>query len=133
VKNYFKIQELVPPAVYADQGERAWRLIDSGLVYTLNCLRHEFGPITINNWHIGGPREWSGLRTPDSPYYSPGSYHSCGQAADCLFSNAEVSYVRLCILKLDKYPLIGGIELDVPWLHVDVRQRVGGKIVTFSK
>ena len=133
MKNYFKIQELVPPAVYADQGERAWRLIDSGLVYTLNCLREVHGPITVNNWHIGGPREWSGLRTPDSPYYSPGSYHSCGQAADCLFSNEPVTLVRTHILAFDKFPLVGGIELDVSWLHVDVRQRRDGKIITFSK
>jgi hypothetical protein len=133
MKNYFKIQELVPPAVYADQGERAWRLIDSGLVYMLNRLREAYGPITINNWHIGGPREWSGLRTPDSPYYSVGSYHSCGQAADGLFSKVDIGHVRNRILELDEYPLVGGIELDVSWLHVDVRQRLGGKIITFSK
>jgi len=121
---YFKIQELVPPDVYKDRGDKAWELLDDRLLRTLDMLRNRYGPITVNNWSTDGNRQWSGLRTPGSPFYSPYSQHSFGRAADCLFKNHPAGFVRQEILYSPHEPpfeLIGSIELGVTWLHFDVR------------
>ncbi len=121
---HFRIHELVPPTVYHDRGDKAWELLDERLLRTLDRLRKRFGPTIVNNWHSGGPREWSGLRTADSPYYSRFSQHSFGRAADCLFVNEDAETVRQEILAAPDDPdfaLIGSLELGVSWLHFDVR------------
>jgi hypothetical protein len=121
---HFAIHELVPPHVYQERGERAWELLDERLLVTLDRLRRRFGSITVNNYHWGRDREWSGLRTKDSPFYSPFSQHTFGRAADCLFSGKTAEEVRQDILNHPDSPdfeLIGSIELGVSWLHFDVR------------
>ena len=121
---HFKIQELVPPAIFDKRGEKAWELIDDRVLITLDRLRERYGPITVNNWHSGKDREWSGLRTPDSPYYSATSQHTFGRAADCIFHRTDAETVRRNILADpdDKtFELIGSIELGTSWLHFDVR------------
>lgn len=121
---HFAIQELVPPKVYEERKDKAWQLLDERLLITLDRLRKRYGPMTVNNWHWGKDREWSGLRTPDSPYYSRYSQHSFGRAADCLFSNTTTEAVRQDILDNPDDPdfeFIGSVELDVGWLHFDVR------------
>lgn len=59
-----------------------------------------------------------------SPYYSPFSQHTFGRAADCIFKDFTAEQVRQDIrdnpLHAD-FKLIGSIELDVNWLHFDVR------------
>lgn len=119
---YFKIEELVDKKTFNIRGERAWQLIDDRLIYSIDSLREKFGKITINNWNSGGDREWSGLRTVDSPYYSRYSQHTFGRAADLLFSNADVEEVRKYILaNKDLFPYITGVELGTSWLHIDIR------------
>lgn len=119
---WFEIRELVPRHVYEARGDRAWQLLDAGMLAVLDRLRERFGPMIVNNWHRSGEREWSGLRTPGSPYYSPYSQHSFGRAFDVLFLRADVETVRQHILaNPELYPEIGGVELDVSWLHIDGR------------
>jgi len=45
---HFKIQELVPPAVFDARGERAWELLDERMLITLDKLRERYGPVTVN-------------------------------------------------------------------------------------
>jgi hypothetical protein len=121
---YFKIHELVPRQTYKVRGERAWELIDDRLLITLDSLREKFGSITINNYEWNGHRQWSGLRTPGSPYYSQYSQHSFGRAADCIFNETSTDIVRNDIIENpddDCYKLINAIELKVSWLHIDIR------------
>jgi len=121
---FFAIHELVPPHVFQKRGEKAWELLDERLIITLDKLRSRYGRMTVNNYHWGKDREWSGLRTADSPYYSPFSQHSFGRAADCLFSSISAEEVRQDILanqKDEDFKLIGSLELGVSWLHFDVR------------
>lgn len=121
---HFVIQELVPPQVYKERGEKSWELIDDRSLITLDRLREKYGPITVNNWHTGGEREWSGLRTPDSPYYSKYSQHSFGRAIDCIFKFHPAEYIRQAILKSKDDPAfeyINSIELGVSWVHFDIR------------
>lgn len=119
---YFIIQELVPPQVYEDRGEAAWELLDERLIITLDQLRDVYGPIIVNNWHTGGDREWSGLRTEESPFGTRYSQHRFGRAADCLFMWADANSVRDDILRdPSNFIFINSIELDTSWLHFDVR------------
>ena len=121
---HFAIHELVPPHVFAERGEKAWELLDERLLISLDLLRNRFGPMTVNNYYWGKDREWSGLRTSDSPYYSRYSQHSFGRAADCLFANKTAEEVRKEIINNPNnadFELIGSLELGVSWLHFDVR------------
>lgn len=122
---YFKIYELVGKECYNRFGEKAWWFIDPNLIRLIDALREEFGSATINNWKWGGNREWSGLRTPDSPWYSMYSQHSYGRAADILFKEHEAEEVRQAITaNPDKWLAIAPsitLEEDVSWTHIDVR------------
>lgn len=127
---YFKIQELVSSGTYADRGESAWQLMDPNLLIVLDLLRAKWGPLTVNNWHVGGSRQWSGLRTPESSFYSKYSQHSYGRAADIICPHVDAMRADIIANPAD-YPLIGGIELDVPWLHIDTRN--SKELLKFSK
>lgn len=118
---YFEIHELVPPHIYESRGEKAWELLDERALITLDLLRNRFGPITVNDYAFGGSRQWSGLRTVESPDYSETSQHSFGRAFDCLFRNARTEEVRTHILRHRDEYYITGIELGVAWLHFDCR------------
>lgn len=133
---HFILQEYVPPSIFHQWGETAWEFLDERLLIMDDLIREKFGPVIINTWHSPalikkyGLREWSGLRTPASPYYSPTSQH-CGRASDKLLVRTPVEAARQYILSNPyEFPLIGGIELQVDWLHTDVRAYEG--IKTFS-
>jgi hypothetical protein len=96
-------------------------LLDERLIKSDQGLRNTFGPVTINNWWDGGERNWSGIRTPDSPYYSPTSQHTSGRASDKLFSRISAYEVREFIKAMHFSLGITCIEDNVSWVHSDVR------------
>ncbi len=121
---HFDIEELVSPQAFKDRGEKAWQLLDENLLIAIDRLREKYGSMTINNWKWGKPREWSGLRTSDSPWYSKYSQHSFGRAADIIFNNVTAESVRQDILANPDDPafeLINSFEEGTSWLHIDVR------------
>lgn len=119
---HFIIQELVPEHIYDKRGDKAWELLDQRALITLDALRERFGYTTVNNWSMGGNREWSGLRTYNSPYFSETSQHSFGRAFDCIFQGRIAEDVRQYILANPKeFPYITSVELGTSWLHFDVR------------
>ena len=123
--DHFFIHELVPRHVYAERGAKAWELLDDRMLRLIDRLREKFGKMTINNWYWGGDREWSGLRTAGSPFYSPYSQHSFGRAFDAIFDEVGIETVRQYILNNpDEFPELMSLELDVSWLHGDVRNCV---------
>jgi len=132
---HFKIEELVSKEVFdLIKEDVLWKLFDEKLLQTIDALKEKFpeGSMTINNWLWDGDRNQSGLRTKDSKYYSPTSQHSIGKAIDCVFSEYETDSVRQYIINNpDEFPYIKGIELDVNWLHVDVRSR--DEVLLFHK
>lgn len=130
---YFKIQELVPRHVWEDRGDKAWELFDSRALETLDTLRETFGTTIVNTWATGGLRQWSGLRTPESPYGSSYSQHRFGRAFDCIFSKKTAEEVREHVLQnQEDFPHIRGIELAVSWFHFDTGNRRGDDIFTFA-
>ena len=121
---YFKAFELVPPDVFKKWGDRSFMFMDPRLLWTLDQLREDWGPMTINDYAYGGIRTASGLRIPNTPHYRPFSQHSFGRAADCLFRDASADAVRKRILFAKRayaHHYIRGVELEVSWLHIDVR------------
>lgn len=119
---HFRIQELVPPAVYKDRGELAITLIDERLLMTLDALRNAFGVCTVNNWLWDGPFTERCFRTPDCKTYRPYSQHTFGRACDCSFRDVDAQSVRDSVIKSKAlFPHISFIEDAVSWFHFDVR------------
>jgi len=129
---YFKAHEVVPPSIYEKFGERSFMFLDDRLLKLCDALRDEFGSATINNYKWGGDRVASGLRSPDSPYYSPTSQHSFGRAVDILFKDVPSEFVRDRIKEEPSQFLIAGnvysitLEDGVSWLHIDIRNGKAG-------
>lgn len=130
---YFEIHELVPRKMYNRYGDKAWRYVDVRLIQSIDKLKEHFnlGTITINNYHWKGSRQWSGIRTPESPNYSYGSQHSYANALDMVFSDYSAEEVRHYIINnRDLFPYINGLELNISWVHIDIRNE--DELVTFS-
>jgi hypothetical protein len=133
---HFQIHELVPPAVFTMFGENGWWFIDRRLIVLIDAMRDEFGPATINNYRFKGDREWSGLRTPDSPYYKTTSQHSAGRAVDIIFKDISAPDVRKSMLanKEKWLAIVPSITLEnvdakgneIMWTHVDIRNGAMG-------
>ncbi len=122
-KNFF-LDEYIPEGLYHEMEHKPHILIgllDKRLIRADQKLRNVFGPVTINNWATGGDRNWSGIRTPDSPFYSKTSQHSWGRASDKLFARATPDEVRAYIKTHWKKLGITCIEENVNWVHSDVR------------
>lgn len=121
----FIIQELVPPDTYSALGERAWELLDSCALMTLQALRNKFGPLIVNNWHSGGSYRESGLRSFTSPTGARYSQHRFGRAFDCKFKNRVPAEVADYVLKhAAEFPHLTTIEnpdATPTWFHFDVR------------
>ena len=96
-------------------------LIDERLIKADQALRDKFGPVNINTWYNGGNRHWSGLRTPESSYYTPASQHTYGRASDKIFLKTNAAEVRKYIKENWEKLGISCIEDNVSWVHSDVR------------
>lgn len=129
--HYFQPYELVPPDIFASRKDKSFELIDERVLITLDTLRENFGPCTINDWHWGGRFGQSGLRTPDAPEYSTTSQHSFGRAMDCKFKEITAEEARNRVIENRLlFPYITFLENDVDWFHFDVRN--GQRIVLWS-
>lgn len=118
------LDEYIPEEFYRMYEKRPHILIgllDRRLIAADQELRQHFGPVTINNWWNGGNRNWSGIRTYNSPYFSPTSQHSFGRASDKLFRDATAEEVREFIKATWENLGITCIEDRVSWVHSDIR------------
>lgn len=127
VPKYFAAHELVPPHIFQQRGAKSFELLDDRVLITLDALREKFGPLVVNNYHSGGDRKWSGLRTQGfygsaAAYEASLSQHKFGRAADCLPSKTTAEAMRQYVLAHpDEFPHITFLETDVSWFHFDVR------------
>jgi hypothetical protein len=132
----FKIEELVPlKLIDLIHKDLLWKLVDDDIIIAIDKIKEVFpkGSMSINTYKWAGDRTQSGVRTKNSKYYSSTSQHSLGKAVDCIFSAYTTDEVRDYILNSpDEFPTIGGVELGTSWLHIDVRPRRNGKIITFT-
>ena len=138
IPDKFAIHELVPKALYEKYGDKAILCLDPSIVIFIAYERERWGvPLTINNYAFGGRREWSTLRTPDSPWYNPLSQHSFARALDTVSKYMTAQEMRddiksdpwlLDILDADSIT----IEEDVDWLHIDFRIQPHEGVFTFT-
>lgn len=139
-KNFF-LDEYIPEKLYKDTFAK-WGplkapyilmgLLDARLVRADQALRNRYGFTTINNWWDEGDRNWSGIRIPESPYYSITSQHSYGRASDKIYRDASAEEVREDIKK--NYIMLGitcieevkdaPADKDINWVHSDVRWHI---------
>lgn len=132
----FAVQELVPEHVYDRFGESAYRFINPLLAITLQQLRNRHGRILINSYNRD--RKQSGLRTAafwEREYgYSPAKaqaafdkymgIHKFGGAADAIPLDTPLSEILEDIRQNpDLYPFLSFVEIDISWLHIDVRNQ----------
>jgi len=127
----FKIEEFVDRNTFQQRGELAISVMDWRILWTADAIRDYFKkPMTINNWSFGGNREWSGIRPPNTPFYSRFSQHSFGRAIDFLISGIDSTIVRKTIRdnpKEEAFKYITCIEdfSGMSWCHVDCRVLTG--------
>jgi len=115
---------------YKARGWDVWRLFDADLLYSVEMMRKELKvPFVINNWHNGGNREWSGFRTPRSPYFSQYSQHN-GKAVDIITPKGPTpEEIRKMMIKdpmKECWKYITALEMTqsgkvLTWLHMDTR------------
>ncbi len=127
---WFKLHELVSPAVYAHFGVFAWRFLDEGMKKDADLLREIWGkPLIINNYAWGGSYKESGLRcntdsivrSKKTPYLSG---HILGRAFDIKPEDIkDVPELYKCVqLNFHKFQSISrmeNIKYAVSWVHVD--------------
>ena len=119
---HFIIQELVPKDIYEKYGEQAWQFLDERALITLDALREYYGKIVINDWNWGGKNQYRGFRPPNCTIGAKLSQHRFGRAFDCILRQNGINHGRDFILEHpDYFPYINAIEMDVNWLHLDVR------------
>ena len=136
---HFQPHELLPGL----SGDETWESLDpelrarldDRLLETCDDVRDLLGtPCTINDYAVGGTRKWCGLRTPECKIGAPKSQHRKGMAADLHPRGLSAEMAREIVrnaVAAGKLPHLGGVELDVSWLHLDTRPRVGGKVLWF--
>jgi hypothetical protein len=147
---HFKAQEFVPRHLYEKYGENSTWWIDPIAVKIAEFYKSFWGTyykkkypgkvkdvfIVINNWHIGGDRQWSGVRTPEFTDGGKLSQHRYKSAFDCeikiLFidgtkQEADYHEVHKVIQDNEREFLANGVTCveDVRdatgWLHTDWR------------
>ena len=125
ISNNFVIQEVVDEATYNKYGVKSIWFMDDRIIQSVQTLRTALGvPLTINNWHRGGDREYSGLRPHDTTVGAGRSQHKFGRAIDTVSSKITAQEMRDYIMSnQDDFPFITTIEDKVGWLHMDCRNR----------
>ena len=139
ISEHFDLRELVNPQMYNHPaiGNRSADFLNVNTGKTLEDLRADFGPITVNDWHIGGNYKNSGLRSPNSSVGAVFSAHKFGTAFDLKFKDHKAEYVYFHVLNnQEKYPFIRRMEnaeRTVTWLHIEIcTQARKGDIAIFN-
>ncbi len=122
----FDLREFVHSDHYKALGDGALGLIDFRIVLFAQAMRDYLGrSVTVNNWHTGGARRFSGLRPFDSTVGAKYSQHKYGRACDIIVSGMTGDELREIVRK--EYDgrfkgLITTIEQGTDtWLHSDCR------------
>ena len=128
---HFAIRELVPKDLHEKYKIRGDDFLfqvvfDERLLKLIDRIRDLFGPMTANDWSWGGTNQYRGFRPPGCSVGAKLSQHRFGRAIDLIPKNITSSEIRKEIIanqNSSDWKYIGGLEMDISWLHVDVRQR----------
>jgi uncharacterized protein YcbK (DUF882 family) len=126
ITKYFKTSELLPKG-YIDT-----TVLDVKLLKLIDEVRELLDvPCTIN---IEG-RQYCGYRPSDCTIGAPNSYHKKGKAADLHPIGMSAEDARTLVRKAVSQGLLkdlGGVELEVSWLHIDTRPRYNNEVLWFK-
>ena len=128
---HFGIKELVPKTLYSHYQSRGDAFLfqvvfDERLLKLIDRIRDQFGPMTANDWSWGGTNQYRGFRPPDCNIGAKLSQHRFGRAADLIPKNITSGEIRKEIIanqNSSNWKDIGGLEMNISWLHIDVRSR----------
>ena len=118
----FDVRELVSKELYSRFGENITYFLNPVMVYQLRELRSYLNKsLIINNWHVGGNYNESGLRAPRSPVGATYSRHKFGCALD--IKSPQISSAELWELLYKKHAGFAITELEnkeitKTWTHV---------------
>lgn len=135
---YFKIIELVPPALSKSVTENTlWIMFDDRLLRCADLIREKYGPCTVN---VGALTD-CGLRDPQSATGAKYSMHKIGRALDLHILSVEQCAAKITDAatrkkyKITEYNRIRSelmadsrfaclnFETNINWLHVDTGNR----------
>lgn len=132
---HYQLYELVDETTLLTLGDSAWRLFDPYLLSTMDRIRNRYNaPVTVNNWHSGGPYRFRGFRPSNCTEGAPLSAHRRGQAFDFDVQGMTAEKVRADILKnkgdID-FMFINAIEAGTNWIHIST-ENVPNRIKVFN-
>ena len=143
---FFQLYELVPREFYPKDGDlneriKTWWLLDDRLLWTIDRLRKRYGKMICNDWFWRTPQDtalysawcrdltignqYRGWRPPNCIVGSLMSQHKWGRASDLIPVEVTVDEIRKDIIM--NHNLFGdlqhirAVEMNVSWLHIDVR------------
>ena len=127
IPKHFKAHELFSEDFYyknKHMGDQIFWLIDDRVLWTLDQLRERYGQCYVNNWYWGGNNHIGCFRTFDCKKGALWSQHKFGRGADPKFTEITAEEIRRDILD-DPFDVdfehISCLEMNVSWLHFDVR------------
>ena len=121
------------PCEFLPRGICDLRKLDPRLLKIADHIREEYGPMICNTWwnkrleERWGFHQWRGWRPRDCKVGAAKSQHKEGKALD-LFPTAGkklIAEIREDIRKgkFEWMEPIKGLEMEVEWLHFDLRER----------
>lgn len=126
ILKHFKASEFLP------SGFTDFTVMDEKILEMADEVRELVGkPLTIN----ANGRNYCGYRPKDCKIGAPKSYHKRGMAVDLHCDSLSADKIRELIKKSIQaggLKWIGGIELDVSWVHIDCRDRINDKVLWFK-
>lgn len=129
LNEYFFLDEFIPPEIYSVRGSKSIALMDNRIIEGVTLLRKYANvPFTVNNWAVGGNRDESGLRLPNTRTGAKWSQHKYGRAVDivprgmtvrqlfAILKAHEDEFVSKCLITT-----VEDVNVTLSWLHVDCR------------
>lgn len=132
---HFRPPELLPPSLYEASGASALIVMDARILFDLDRIREYYGrPLTVNNWHLGGPFSQRGFRNANNTGAKL-SQHRFGRAIDFDINGIPAEQFRTDV-KAGKLAsvltYVTRIEIDTSWVHIDCASVPGTEIVFFK-
>jgi hypothetical protein len=131
--NYFKIEELVPKNVFNNSEDKnnLWLIFNKDLLKIADYLREDYGKMTCNDWLWGGHNDERGFREWTTTTGAKYSQHKFGRALDLIPSEYDVEKIREDIINRKKpyMKLITCVEMDIWWLHFDLRNSIDNNLI----
>jgi len=131
---HFDIRELVPSSLHesAESVSELWLLFDKVALIILDYLREDYGKMICNDWVWGGENHYRGFRPFSCDVGAALSQHKFGRAFDVIPSEkTSVEQIRQDISEQKKNYMkyISAIEMEVDWLHFDIRNTLSRKVL----